>query len=148
VNWSQGVDSLEEGPRMGWDTHRNGFVQMFNYHGPILDRALSAFLDDLTDRGLLDTTLISAFGEMGRSPKVGANGGREHWPTGVSLWAGGGVQGGRVVGATDADGGKPTTTPKNPAMIGATLCEAVGIDARQRAQLNVLGGAEAIHELF
>jgi hypothetical protein len=148
VNWSHGVDSLEEGPRMGWDTHRNGFVQLSNYHGPILDRALAAFLDDLEERGLLGTTLISAFGEMGRTPRVVADGGRDHWSAGFSLWAGGGVQGGRIIGETDKRGGKPTADIKTTAMIGATLCEAIGIDAKQRAQLGVLNGAPAIHDLF
>lgn len=148
VNWSQGVDSLEEGPRMGWDTHRNGFGQLFNYHGPILDRAMSALLDDLSDRGLLDQTLVSAFGEMGRTPKINGSAGRDHWATATTFWAGGGVQGGRVVGATDAVGGEPATEPKTARMIGATLCDAMGINAQQRAELGVLGGAEGIHELF
>ncbi|MEM7392699.1 MAG: DUF1501 domain-containing protein, partial [Verrucomicrobiota bacterium] len=143
-----GVDSLEEGPRMGWDTHRNAYAQMMNYHGPIFDRAMSALIEDLSDRGLLDQTLVIATGEMGRSPKANKLGGRDHWATCSTLWAGAGVQGGRAVGATDKIGGYPITEPATALKVGTTICELAGVDARARADMGVLPGGTLIHELF
>lgn len=148
VNWSLGVDGLQEGSNMGWDTHRNGFGQLMNYHCPIFDRAFSALLDDLDERGLLDTTLVVAMGEMGRTPKINKTGGRDHWATCSTLWAGGGVQGGRIVGRTDSSGAHPVTPPISPLMIGTTIAEAVGLNSQARAEAKVLDGGEVISELF
>jgi hypothetical protein len=148
VNWSLGVDGLEEGPLMGWDTHRNGFGQLMTYHCPVLDRALSALLDDLHDRGLLDSTLVVALGEMGRTPKINDIGGRDHWATCTTIWAGGGVPGGQFVGKTDLIGAEPVTKPITPLMVGTTIAEAMGIDSQARAEMGVLRGGEAIEELL
>jgi hypothetical protein len=148
VNWSLGVDGLEEGSSMGWDTHRNGFGQLMNYHCPIFDRAFSALLEDLSDRGLLDSTLVVAMGEMGRTPKINKTGGRDHWATCSTLWAGAGVQGGRIVGETDANGAEPVSRPITPLMVGTTIAEAAGLDAQARAELGVLVGGQVVHELF
>lgn len=148
VNWSLGVDGLEEGPLMGWDTHRNGFGQLTNYHGPIFDRAFSALLDDLDERGLLSETLVVAMGEMGRTPKINKVGGREHWATCTTLWAGGGVGGGRCIGKTDRIGADPITTPVTPLMVGTTIAEAVGLDSEARAKMRVLTGGSAIDGLL
>jgi hypothetical protein len=148
VNWSLGVDGLEEGSNMGWDTHRNGFGQLINYHGPVFDRAFSALLDDLTERGLLDSTLVVATGEMGRTPKINNTGGRDHWPTCSTLWAGAGVAGGRIVGETDKVGGDPITSPITPVMIGTTIAELAGVSAQARAEMRVLDGGRVIHELL
>jgi hypothetical protein len=148
VNWSQGVDCLEEGPRSGWDHHRNLFEQYMSYHGPVFDRAMSALLDDLDERGLLDRTLVVATGEMGRSPGVGGDGGRGHWPTASTLWAGGGVRRGAIVGATDAKGSEPVTTPLMSRDLGATICHALGIGTVDLAQMGVLAGGQVFHELF
>jgi len=151
VNWSRGVDGFEEGAAMGWDHHRNAFEQLASWHGPVFDRAFAALLDDLEQRGLLERTLVLALGEMGRKPFINdgdGTGGRDHWATAFSLWAGGGVQGGRVVGETDAMGGQPVTEPITPLMVGTTIAEVAGIDAEARAKLSVLPGGRVIHELF
>ena len=148
VNWSLVVDGLEEGPLMGWDTHRNGFGQLMTYHGPIFDRAFAALLDDLEDRGLLNDTLVCAFGEMGRSPKINEIGGREHWATCSTLWAGAGIEGGRVIGKTDRIGAEPVTTPITPLMVGTSIAESMGIDSEARAKMRVLSGGDAIEGLF
>jgi uncharacterized protein (DUF1501 family) len=148
VNWSLGADALGEGPSMGWDTHRNGFEQLTLYHGPIADRVLSAFLRDLHQRGLLESTLIVATGEMGRTPVINQIGGRDHWPTCSTLWAGGGVQPGRIVGATNAIGGEPITRQITAKMVGTTIVDRLGIDSQARAEMGVLLGGEVIHELF
>ncbi len=148
VNWSLGVDSVDEGTNTGWDTHYNAFGLMVDYHGPILDWSLSALLDDLNDRGLLSQTLVVVMGEMGRTPKINENGGRDHWATCSTLWAGGGVKGGQVIGATDGIGGQPISRPIDAAMVGATILDRAGIDQATRAQMNLLPGAEVVRELF
>ena len=144
VNWSLGVDGLAEDATMGWDTHRNGFGQIMTHHCPTFDRAFSALLDDMHDRGLLDSTLIVATGEMGRTPKINDEGGRDHWATCSTLWAGGGVEGGRVIGATDSRGGEPVTKPISSLQVGATIAEAMGIDSQRRAEMKVLTGGSVI----
>ena len=148
VNWSLGVDGLAEDATMGWDTHRNGFGQMMTHHCPVFDRAFSALLDDMHDRGLLESTLIVATGEMGRTPKINDEGGRDHWATCSTVWAGGGVEGGRVIGATDLNGGEPTTTPVSALMVGTTIAEAMGIDSQRRAEMKVLEGGSVIDGLL
>lgn len=148
VNWSMGVDGLQEGSNMGWDTHRNGFGQLLNYHCPIFDRAFAALLDDLDDRGLLESTLVVATGEMGRTPKINQTGGRDHWPTCSTLWAGGGVRGGQIIGKTDAIGGEPVTKPHSSLAIGTTIAESIGLDSQARAEARILSGGEVIEELF
>ena len=83
---------------------------------------MSALLDDLTDRGMLDDTLVIVVGEFGREPKVNRQAGREHWaPCFSRLFAGGGVRGGQVIGRSDKTGGYPTTTPYSPDDLGATV---------------------------
>jgi hypothetical protein len=152
VNWSTGVDGMEEGAGQGWDTHLNNFEELANFLCPIFDRAFAALLDDLRQRGLLETTLVVALGEFGRTPLInqqGPWGGRDHWgPVGFSLWAGAGVQGGRVVGETDRTGGFPVTEPITGLLIGTTIVELAGVDAQARSELNVLQGGRVIHELF
>jgi uncharacterized protein (DUF1501 family) len=133
---------------MGWDTHRNGFMQLTDYHGPVFDRVMSTLLDDLGQRGLLNSTLVMATGEMGRTPTINNTGGRDHWGTCSTFWAGGGVQGGRIIGQTDARGGEPITRPVTALMAGTTIAELMGISADSRAQMKVLDGGEVIDELF
>jgi hypothetical protein len=96
VNWSQWVENIYDNRTdFGWDTHWLNFEHLADRHGPIFDRAMSALLDDLNERGLLDSTLVIAMGEFGRTPKISENGGRDHWHRcQSSLWAGGGVPGG------------------------------------------------------
>jgi hypothetical protein len=101
--------------QQGWDTHESNFRRVKQLSAD-LDRGMSALLDDLSAAGLLDTTLVVWVGDFGRSPDVNAQGGRDHWPRAFSLvLAGGGIRGGQVVGATDADGRdvaeRPVTVP-------------------------------------
>ena len=129
VNWSKWVENIY-GSRTdwGWDTHRLNFENLTDRHGPILDRALSALLDDLRERGLLESTLVVCLGEFGRTPKISANGGRDHWPRCYcSLWAGAGIQPGRVVGKSDERGYDPLTEPVSPGAVGATILSQVGV---------------------
>ena len=97
--------------------------------GPMLDHGLSALLEDLQQRGLLESTLVVAMGEFGRTPKLNQAGGRDHWPHAWSiLMAGGGIQGGRVVGKTDDIGAYPDDRPTTPAEVVATVYHCLGID--------------------
>jgi hypothetical protein len=112
-----------------WDTHVQGFDTMRNGFLPRWDRAYSALIEDLDQRGLLDSTMVIAWGEFGRTPKVNANAGRDHWPNVFSAAvAGGGIQGGRVVGASDAKGAEPDSSPKTPQDLLATMYRHLGID--------------------
>ena len=103
VNWSDHVEAEEDSGDGGWDHHYRNFQIMQDRHGPWLDQAYAALITDLADRGLLGTTLVVAVGEFGRSPRINDKAGRDHWEHCYSaLIAGGGVRGGRVVGASDA----------------------------------------------
>ena len=96
---------------------------------PQADQALAALIEDLDQRGLLDSTLIVATGEFGRTPKINANAGRDHWPHCYSvLLAGGGVRGGAVFGSSDRFGGYPATDPVTPGDLAATIFWRFGID--------------------
>lgn len=113
----------------GWDTHKDNFGCLQNELLPMLDRGLSALLDDLTDRGLLDETLIVTMGEFGRTPKINANAGRDHWGRcSAAVFAGGPVSGGTVIGASDTTGSYPTHRPVSPADVTATIYHALGLD--------------------
>jgi uncharacterized protein (DUF1501 family) len=112
-----------------WDTHGNNFKRMKNELVPPVDAGVSALLDDLTDRGMLDDTLVMVLGEFGREPKVNKGAGREHWaPCFCGLFAGAGVRGGQVIGRSDKNGGYPATAPYSPDDIGATVYTVLGID--------------------
>ncbi len=137
VNWPAGSDTEPvAGPDGSWDTHRNNFPMLRDWRCPVFDRALAALLEDLAARGLLDTTLVVAIGEFGRSPRIGAPttnnvgpGGRDHWPSCYTcLLAGGGIPGGRVHGASDRHGAYPERQPVHPYDLLATLYHALGID--------------------
>jgi hypothetical protein len=112
-----------------WDSHGNLFRNYTTTHLPPLDLGVSALIEDLQDRGLLDDTLVVLFGEFGRTPKVNAGAGRDHWGRASSiLFAGGGVKGGQVIGKTDKIGSDPISTPYAPMDLGATIYSAIGID--------------------
>ena len=149
VNWSQWVENLFDSKTdFGWDTHWLNFEHMVDRHGPILDRALSSFLDDLDHRGLLESTLVVALGEFGRTPKISGNAGRDHWPAVYSsLWAGGGVLPGQVIGQSDRQGGDAITTPVTPDMVATTILQQAGIGTEQRAELNVFPDSRVIEGL-
>ncbi|MCH2124958.1 MAG: DUF1501 domain-containing protein [Pirellulaceae bacterium] len=149
VNWSQFVEVFYKFSDYGWDTHADNFNLLAEWHGPLLDRVLSTLIQDLDQRGLLDTTLVVCMGEFGRTPHINSIASRDHWhPCYFSLWAGGGVQPGRAIGESDARGEQPLTDPMTPDRVGVTMLDLLGIHAEQRAELGVLQGAELIHELL
>jgi len=112
-----------------WDSHANNFFHHKHYLLPQADQSLSALIEDLDQRGLLDSTLVVAMGEFGRTPRINANAGRDHWPDCYSvLLAGGGVKGGFVYGSSDRLGAYPETNPVSPADLTATIFWRFGID--------------------
>lgn len=129
INWSGDAEDEQQGGDGGWDLHYRLFERMQERYCPIFDRAFSALLIDLQERGLLDTTLVLAMGEFGRSPQISSIGGREHWPWGYSVClAGAGLPGGAVIGATTPDGGQPRTRPIHPANLHSTVLDKLGLD--------------------
>ena len=137
-----------------WDAHVNCAGQHKNFLLPQADQALSALIEDLDQRGLLDSTLIVATGEFGRTPTINANGGRDHWPHCYSvLFAGGGVRGGATFGASDKLGSHPDTDPVTPGDIAATIFWRFGIDHAaaihdQTGRPHRLTAGEPIRQLF
>jgi hypothetical protein len=112
-----------------WDTHAKNDEGHRDRLCPLLDRTLSALLDDLKDRGLYDSTIVLAMGEFGRTPFVNNDRGRDHWPNCWSLAiGGGGIAGGRVVGASDAEGAQVTSRATSMGDLFATIYKAFGID--------------------
>ncbi len=113
----------------GWDTHAKNFEALKSELLPYLDQGLSALIEDLDQRGRLDETLVACLGEFGRTPKINANAGRDHWgDCSSTLLAGGGIRGGQVVGASDKQGAYPITEPIDPVDIQATLYHCLGLD--------------------
>jgi arylsulfatase A-like enzyme len=109
--------------------HENNFGMLKEHNLPILDRVYSALIEDLDVRGLLDSTLVVVMGEMGRSPRVNAAAGRDHWPQcGFSLLTGGGVKQGTIWGASDRIAAYPRDNPVSPADLVATIYHLLGID--------------------
>jgi len=143
-----------------WDIHGSApftsISSMKDLLGPMFDNAYSTLLEDLQDRGLLDTTLVVATGEFGRTPKINPVGGRDHWPQcWTMLMAGGGIKGGRVVGASDEIGAAPQDRPVTPAEVAATIYRALGVSVdinlpgpQSRPIRLVDHGVEPILELF
>lgn len=149
VNWSSYVEAITPNTDFGWDTHIWNFDLLQDRHCPIFDRALAALLDDLRDRRLLDSTLVLVMGEFGRTPNINSQVARDHWPgCYFSLWSGGGVQPGRVVGKSDKTAAYPATTPITPTDVGATVMEAAGMSLTQRIEANVLANGRVVGELF
>lgn len=137
-----------------WDSHANNFAQHREFLVPPADRGLAALISDLEDRGLLDSTLIVATGEFGRTPVINGGAGRDHWPDCYSvLLAGGGIQGGAIHGASDAIGAYPAKDPATPADLAATIYWRFGFDPASHIhdQLNRphhLADGEALKDLF
>ncbi|MCE9607053.1 MAG: DUF1501 domain-containing protein [Planctomycetia bacterium] len=112
-----------------WDNHSNVFTTLKDRLLPPVDQGMAALLDDLEATGRIDDTLVILIGEFGRTPKINANAGRDHWGYCFSgLFAGAGVQGGQVIGKSDAMGGYPITKAYTPEDLGATVYSALGID--------------------
>jgi hypothetical protein len=122
-----------------WDTHVLGFDSLRRGFLPRFDQAYSALISDLKERGLLKSTLVVAWGEFGRTPRVNNDAGRDHYPNVFSAaLAGGPIPGGRVLGSSDAKGAFPQTQPKTPQDVLATIYRHLGIDA-SRQYLNSAG---------
>ncbi len=145
----------------GWDTHGNNFNCLKDHLLPEFDRAYSALIEDLANRGLLDETLVLVSSEMGRKPAIGdprsggvTGAGRDHWTACQSvLMAGGGVRGGQVFGKTDARAEYPLEQPLSPADVTKTVYYAMGVtdlQAMDRAgrPVNLLNGGRPLVELF
>ena len=114
----------------GWDTHFTCFPSLEKDLIPSVDKAFSALVSDLDQRGMLDSTLVVMMGEMGRTPKVNAQAGRDHWSMAQSvLFAGGGVKPGIVIGATTKDATAPTADPIGVEDILRTIFHQMGIDS-------------------
>lgn len=116
-----------------WDIHGTkpftSIEGMRDIVAPMYDQAYGALLEDLELRGMLDETLVCNLSEFGRTPKVNPAGGRDHWPQCWSTYfAGGGIQGGRVVGRSDPDGGYPAERPVAPNEVVATIYQSLGFD--------------------
>ena len=146
--------------KITWDCHADGGSLASNLDDykntlcPTFDRAYTALLEDLHQHGLLESTLVVAMGEFGRTPKLNPRGGRDHHAGAWSiLLAGGGIRGGQVVGATDAHAAEPKDRPVTPAMVAATIYRALGVDLDTRLplpdgrQISLTDGVP-IHELF
>jgi hypothetical protein len=137
-----------------WDTHANNFKDLKEKLLPDTDRALAALLEDLECRGLLEETLVVWMGDMGRTPRINAAAGRDHWSFCYSIvMAGGGVRGGLVHGSSDRAAAYPSSDPVNPADIIATIHHLLGIDHRtqivdQQGRPFVIGTGEPVLSLL
>lgn len=143
-----------------WDIHGTkpftSIEGMKNIVAPMYDKAYSALIEDLDQRGMLDATLVCNLAEFGRTPRVNPAGGRDHWPQCFTCYfAGGGVKGGRVVGSSDPIGAVPADRPVEPADVVATIFHSLGLDLERtlpgpsgRPFPLVDTGHREIHELF
>ncbi len=146
--------------QLSWDIHGSkpfiSVPQMKEQVAPMYDRGYSALIEDLDERGMLGDTLVTTLAEFGRTPKVNPAGGRDHWPQCFTVsFAGGGTQGGRVVGKSDPIGGLPAERPVEPPDIVATVFHSLGLDPKAllpgpsgRPFPLVDFGADPIRELF
>jgi Protein of unknown function (DUF1501) len=122
---------------LGWDTHTNNFDGVKRL-SEVLDSAWATLMEDLKDKGLLDSTLVVWMGEFGRTPKINGNRGRDHWPNSwTTALAGGGIKGGQVVGKTSPDGQEVVERPVNVEDFLSTAAHALGIDIKKQNQSNV-----------
>ncbi|MGC4004642.1 MAG: DUF1501 domain-containing protein [Pirellulales bacterium] len=133
-----------------WDTHNDNFNRLKNDLIPPSDQALATLLDDLSERGLLDDTLVCWVGEFGRKPQISsgnaANAGRDHWPGCYSgLFAGAGIRGGSIFGSSDKFAAAPRENPVSPQDYGATVLHALGVDP-QTMVTDKLGRPIAVNE--
>jgi hypothetical protein len=138
-----------------WDTHSNNFVQMKQVNLPNLDQTYTALLDDLECRGLLDETLVVMMSDFGRTPKVNAAAGRDHWTYCYSVvFAGAGILGGTVCGTSDAQAAFVKDRPVRPADVCATVYHCLGIDPemtvpdRAGRPVPIAHGGKPIHEIL
>jgi Protein of unknown function (DUF1501) len=137
-----------------WDTHGDNFKSLKSTLLPATDRGVSALLEDLDRRGLLEETLVVWMGDMGRTPRINAAAGRDHWSFCYSIvLAGGGVRGGQVYGSSDRSAAYPSTNPVSPADVAATIYHCLGIDPRaqitdQQSRPFVVSTGKPIHAVL
>jgi hypothetical protein len=138
----------------GWDTHADGFQRVRDLANQV-DQPFAQLLQDLSDRGLLDTTLVIWMGEFGRTPRINGRGGRDHYPKAFNVaLAGGGIRGGQVIGATDPSGTEVIERPVTVQDLFRTFCASLKIDADNENMtpigrpIKVVEGGEPITELF
>lgn len=122
---------------IGWDTHANNFDSVRKL-SEVLDAGWSTLMEDLQERGLLDSTLIVWMGEFGRTPRINGSRGRDHWANSwTTVLAGGGIRGGQVVGRTSPDGLAVEERPVSVPDLLGTVCQALGLDPRKQNPSNV-----------
>jgi hypothetical protein len=153
VNWPREPGDTAAGNPL-WDTHQDNAGRLKNVLCPQFDTAYSALLDDLSERGLLDETLVVVMGEFGRTPTINAAGGRDHWGSVFSVaLAGAGVPGGGVIGSSDDRGGMPADRPVRPPDLAATIFQLLGISPDHEFRdpfdrpLQVVSGGQALREI-
>jgi uncharacterized protein (DUF1501 family) len=139
----------------GWDTHRDNFNDLKGKLLPVLDMAYSGLLQDLHDRGLMESTMVLCLGEFGRTPKINSEAGRDHWPaTQVIAMGGGGIKTGVVLGETNERSEFPTERPVSVQDFCATTLRALGIPldlefrTGENRPITVVKGGEPIAELL
>jgi uncharacterized protein (DUF1501 family) len=137
-----------------WDTHDGNFNSLKKTLLPQLDSALSMLFRDLSERGMLDSTLVVVTGEFGRTPRINKNAGRDHWgPAFTVLLGGGGIKGGRVIGKSDARAEKPASEPIGPEDLAATMYQLLGINPKDEFHtpdgrpVAIVNGGKVIEEL-
>ena len=138
----------------GWDNHQNIFNTLSDNKLPVLDRAMSALVTDLKQRGLLESTTIVWMGEFSRTPRINGNTGRDHWARSWStVVGGGGINGGIAVGETSSDGTRVETEPYSSEDLMATVCRAMGISldttftSKSGRPMKIANGGKVIKEL-
>ncbi len=140
---------------LGWDTHQQNFPMIKNTLAPPLDKGVAALVEDLSERGLLESTLVVMMGEFGRTPKINPNAGRDHHGRANSvLLFGAGIPGGTVLGRTDANGDSPTDRAVTPADLASLLYRKLGVDPEMKYEapdgrpIRLVDGGTAPHELM
>ncbi len=138
----------------GWDNHQNIHATLRDQRLPNMDRAMSALVEDLEQRGLLENTAIIWMGEFGRTPTINGNAGRDHWARSWSVVAGGaGLKGGLAIGETDPEGRRVITEPYSAEDLMSTVCHALGISLKTTYQsksgrpMKIAGGGKLIEGL-
>jgi hypothetical protein len=139
----------------GWDNHDNIFPTLQNTKLPVIDRAISALVEDLSQRGMLEDTAIIWMGEFGRTPRINGDSGRDHWARSWSVVVGGaGMKGGIAVGETNSDGTAVETEPYTSQDLMASVCKALGISlettftSKSGRPMKIANGGKVIKELF
>ena len=138
-----------------WDTHTDNFTSHEKTLAPPTDRAFSALVTDLDERGLLDETLVVMMGEMGRTPRINKDAGRDHWSQCQTVvLAGGGIKRGAVVGASDKTASIPTTEPFGIQDLLRTIFHLMGVDADKvyhtplGRPVPIVSGGKLIHDIL